>query len=852
MADIRTWLGLAAWKLGGYTDARRQGEAALELKRRLGLDHSIQLSYNALGLLAWHEGKLDEAVTRFAAALGAAEAVGDRLTAGKVASNIALVEVELARYDRAAAGFRRALDIARELGDAKLHGNALLNLGMLDVRVGDAASAVPLLLEARRLHASIAYIDGEQNALGQLGTAYAAAGNLSRAFAALDSANDLAMRHGLEQEVASNLEVMGDLYRDAGDLPKALRHYERAQSLNGELGLELERGSVLRKVAAIHRALGVSIAARTSAATAAGIHEAQGARFEEVQDLLLLAEIDGERVSTHLERAEQLVRAIGTPKAVALAALTSARLSRRSGDWARVLMLLASAEAAIRRSGFDAEAEAEALRAEALSHTARPQEARAAADRAAAALERARLGIGSGLLRAAFAADHAPLYASLIDTELRLGRPADGLRMAELARSRDIGVTGATPDTLIATLRRIRALTAALNNLLDAGDAPPAEVDALETELTGARADYESVLVRGRWNEGSREVATADEIAGVLRPGEVLLEYSIGGDAVFGFVVTSGYTRAQVLPVTRAELRAAIDIGRDALIRTGGDPTATMENLYTKLLQPFANELDGARRLIVVPHGALSSMPFAALRNPVTHRYAIEDFVIEYLPASTDVKRLRAREALTTLPPAVVFAPFPRELPGSRREGRAVAAAWPRTTVVRGRHATEAALRAALGTDAIAHVGSHAASDARTPLFSHVSLRSRGDDDGRLEIHEVFATRVRSPLVVLSGCETGPAGTNAAGLGIGGDAGTFVQAFLAAGARAVLATAWRIEDESAGMLAGEFYRSLRRADAAASLADAQRALIRSRRYRHPFYWAAYMLTGELGMAVPAD
>jgi CHAT domain-containing protein len=224
--------------------------------------------------------------------------------------------------------------------------------------------------------------------------------------------------------------------------------------------------------------------------------------------------------------------------------------------------------------------------------------------------------------------------------------------------------------------------------------------------------------------------------------------------------------------------------------------------------------------------------------------FLVEDSVVQYLPAASELPRLRAAPVLATRPRALVLQPFPKQLPGTTAEARTVKRAW-HGRILSGGRATTDAMRSALESDVVLHVSSHAAMDAQTPLFSFVSLARHAGDDGRFEVHDVFASRVRNPLVYLSGCETGLGGASTSGYESGADASTFAHAFLAAGARAVVSTVWRIEDASAAVFAGSFYRQLRSHDAAEAIARAQRELLKSAAYRQPFYWAPYLLTGDV-------
>jgi CHAT domain-containing protein len=118
------------------------------------------------------------------------------------------------------------------------------------------------------------------------------------------------------------------------------------------------------------------------------------------------------------------------------------------------------------------------------------------------------------------------------------------------------------------------------------------------------------------------------------------------------------------------------------------------------------------------------------------------------------------------------------------------------------------------------------------------------DDDGRLEVHELIAMPIRSSLVFLSGCETSALETWLDDAVRGSDHTTLAQALLYAGAGNVVGTLWRIDDAGAAAFAEPFYRSLAGAAVARSLASAQRAMLASSRFAHPYYWAGYVLNGE--------
>jgi CHAT domain-containing protein len=105
--------------------------------------------------------------------------------------------------------------------------------------------------------------------------------------------------------------------------------------------------------------------------------------------------------------------------------------------------------------------------------------------------------------------------------------------------------------------------------------------------------------------------------------------------------------------------------------------------------------------------------------------------------------------------------------------------------------------------------------------------------------------------VFLSGCETGLGAAWSTSFDRGEDYATLAQAFLYAGARNVVATLWRVADESAADFAARFYDSLPTLGAAEALATAQRRMLSDPRYQAPYFWASYQVSGDGSSGSPA-
>jgi CHAT domain-containing protein/tetratricopeptide (TPR) repeat protein len=888
-ARALTWLGLTAWRKGDYRTARRLGEDALALKQRLARQADLFKSYNALGLLAWNEGRLADATRLFGLAASAAQAAGDRKGIASASGNLALVETELGDFEAARHGFDSMLVAGRAVGDPRIEGNALTNLGMLAVRVGDPGSAVPLLDSARARYRAANYPTGEQNALGQLGTAYAALGRPGAALAALDSALELSRRQGLRQDEASNLEAMAELYRDAGDQSRALDLYARAEPINQELGLTVEAGTDLRSIAEIRAGLGAPDVARTAAHKALAAHRAAGARLEELTDLLLLARLTGEAGQADeskrwLADARILADGLRVDRAVARVAIVEAQLADRAGEGRNVLRVLALAHAQVQSPGSGLEPEALRLEARAWARAGRLDSAAAVGRRAVAALERVRGGFESGELRTSYLTARQGAYADLADVLRRLGRTEQAFEVADAARGRALvdglatlprragGAGGPTlrqADDLLRTIaelnQRIRDAESQTADPSDSGTR--AKTTFLRRRLAQTRSVYEEVAIRLRETGASPAAAmlgaaqpSADAVLTRLRADEALLEYQPAGDSLVIFVGRSGRLRALAVPLPRGGLASRVRLTR-ALIsdrgQGGKEAGPALRGLADLLVTParHAGLLAGVRDLVIVPHGVLAYLPFAALID-ASGRYLAEDFGVLTLPAASALAALRGRTAAAWADAApVVLAPDPVGLPGTEAEATAVARAVPGASVRIGREASEATVRQALAAGSLVHLASHGELNARNPMFSWlqtagVSGPERGFD-GRLEVHEILDLRIQSPLVFLSGCETAVGSAGSTSFAPGEDFATVARAFLYAGARNVVATLWRVDDEGAAAFAAEYYRRLATDGPVDALAGAQRTLARDRRFSAPYYWAGYTLAGDGQSAVPA-
>jgi CHAT domain-containing protein/Tfp pilus assembly protein PilF len=511
------------------------------------------------------------------------------------------------------------------------------------------------------------------------------------------------------------------------------------------------------------------------------------------------------------------------------------------------------------------------------------------------------------------------IYRDALRLQLELGRPQEAFHLLERFRAqaflallaeRDLSFAGDLSPGLDEERRRLAASydsnqlqLAALDPEKD-GEA----IEALQQEQVQLRRQRDEITVEMRRTAPrlaalqDPQALTLEQVREALDPGTVMLSYSAGKEQTHLFIVTRGRElQVKTLEVGRQALEQDVDRFRQLIDQTqagSGLGAAGLawfsRRLYSLLVEPAEPWIAAGDRIVLVPDGPLHLLPFAALtRKDGRH-------LVEWKPLSTvlsgtvlaELKKNRrdAAGAETSSREWVAFGDpwFPprlaqsrpedigevrlrylstraqlrwQRLPQSRREVEGIAALFPpdRRRTYLDREASEERAKAVGREARIVHFATHGYVDDRSPFDSGLVLSipeelAEGRDNGLLQVWEIFENvRLDADLVVLSACETG-IGEIRGGEGIIG----LTRAFQYAGARSVLASLWRVEDEATAELMQRFYSHLHAGKAKdEALRAAQLELIRrplrvpdgrggwtERNAASPYFWAALQLVGD--------
>jgi CHAT domain-containing protein len=345
-------------------------------------------------------------------------------------------------------------------------------------------------------------------------------------------------------------------------------------------------------------------------------------------------------------------------------------------------------------------------------------------------------------------------------------------------------------------------------------------------------------------------VPSSADIQAKLPPDAALLEYVLSDDTLAIFVLTHTELRARMVPVRAVDLRAKVELLRELVV---GERTEAWrkpaESLRRLLIDPVeqAGWLAGITHLYLVPHGVLHYLPFAALPQSRAEggHFLVEKYVLAYLPAATTLFYRQPDngngQALLALAPARSRLRF------ATQEADSVRRLFPRGSLALvGSKATETVFKETAGRYDIVHFATHGYFNRANPIFSGVELEADQDNDGGLDVHEILGLRLHASLVTLSACDTALGSGYFAEVPAGDEFVGLTRAFLFAGSSSVVASLWEVNDRSTLRFMGSFYRGLRPAGGADALAQAQRDMLRrGGPYRHPYYWAPFVLAGAM-------
>lgn len=861
MAAFAALAGQLWWEAGERDRGMEWASESIRLLRGGDDPSSLAIALNGLADFELELGDVDAAVALFEEAR--AVVADDPRWTTVVDRRIARALSVAGREAEAGPYFDRAIATARDLRDPALLGGALVD------RASNTADGDPWLAEAIEVFATAGRAEQEANAWRIRASEAAAKDDVELALQYANAGLRVAERSGNPYVLLELLQRRGRVHYIAADTENAIADYERALSLAVAWPYEVAAIEVQLARIAIAQGQPTQALPRLDRAEATG--EADPDEVLELRSSALAALGRLDEAVALAQRRRELAVDEGRLYDEAYALVELAWLARFASDGPAAVSMMQRALAMAERMTTGSRAYPAVVRrlradlADALVDAGDPHGALAELDRAAwpTALPtelamwyrvrgRAQAALGDPSAHASFttALGHARtarhVYA-IDDTLLELAvltcaTEPDAARtwLAELVPTEDVHIAGRA-EAVRACIAEGRAPAAPTV----ASAAPAAGAEDRLLELGRDVLDLPARLAVDR----ARLLALPAQLA----PDEAVVVPVVLPGAVVVFVAR--HTGVSVVEVVSSEaaVDAAVADFRDALQSPGSswptrgvrvvasasvDPSAAARALHEVVIAPIQTHLEGATTLVFAPSGRLRYVPFAALYDG--ERFLVETYRIGLLTASG--ARAEHRPLSPDAQLLVVSNPD-GTLPGATAEGKALYRTWGRrrTFVRDGTAATEPELLARLdelqNAPNVLHLATHGILRSDAPRDSYLVLA----DEGRLTLREITLLPLRqTELVVLSACETA-VGESGGGEEIRG----LAYQFEVRGAAAIVASLWAVDDSSTSEMMMALYGGIREGHGRAeALRDAQLTLLADPAWRHPYFWAPFILVGE--------
>lgn len=786
-------------------------EGAASIYNRIGRPGDAAVAYNDIGSVLQDQGKLAAAGELFRKSRehgwehwGPKQRITLLLREGTLART-------LGRPHDAIRINEEALAIARSSGDKENEARLLNNLALIHQNLAEYRKAAEFGKASLALRPP-----GDHQAraisLTNLGNIYESQGDKEEAFRTYRAAADEAEKTGDPKGLAITRVNLGIQLRKMGRPQEARVYLEQGLRLAGEIGFARLRIGARREFGLVLIALGEKDAGLT---------------------LLNEALAEAEKLGSAVDLAEtQLAIALHTPhdrKAAAERALKFARDAKQPEfEWAALTLL------------GDIEASADA-KARAIEHYTA----------AVAVIERIRRHVAGGdVQRQTFFEDKLRPYHALVELHFAAGDLREAFAWIQQAKARVL------LDSLALERRQITTAPAPQTERLDELRQKVAEADAAKQRANAerARAELDAAAQQVAAPAVLAPVSDVDQLARKLLNAETgLLEFLVLPERTLLAVLTAenGAPSLQIhaIDLPAAELRRAVEELRAALATRQLGYEKVARRLWTLLLGPAESQLTKLRRIVVAPSGSLWHLPFQVLRDE-ENRFLIDRLAVLYAPSASSLLQMKvaagAREKKNkTLLMSNPARPdsgkaFP-DLQGAARLAAELPPVYGKddTVVLTGEAASEHALKRRTGEFDTLHYAVHGVFDPATPLQSHLRLAPGEGEDGLLEAREIMELRLDASLAVLAACESGRGGEDA-GEGIIG----MTWAFFLAHCPTVVASQWKVDSASLSELSLGLHKQLAGGtSAAAALQRAATELRKNRAYRHPFYWAPFIVVG---------
>jgi tetratricopeptide (TPR) repeat protein len=862
-------IGLVHDSQGNHVEALASFQKSLTLSEDLGDQEGVASALGNIGSIYDSQGNYGQALDYYQKSLALNEALGDRAGIASMLNNMGLVYNEQGNYEQALEKYQQSLALSEAIGDRAGIARTRSNIGSVHYLQGNYLQALAAFQKSLTIEEGIGNKEGAAGSLGNIGNVHTSQGNYAQALEYFRKSLALGEELGNKALVARTWSNIGNIHYFQGNYGQAVGDLLKSLAMSEALGDRDGMASTWSSIGNAHLAQG---------------HNAQAL----------------ESYQKSLARKE----ALGDKAGIASALANIGNVHKEQGRYTQSLDLAERAVTLAQQIGsLDTLWQARLTAGAAYRYLKQPAQARQAFTEAIKTIETLRTQVAGGEQDTQrFFANKLSPYLAMADLLLTENNPAEALIYAERAKARAlldvlhsgrVNITKAMTEKEQEQERKLNNQLTSLNTQIyreKLRDQPDqTRLKDLEEQLQKQRLAYEAFETNLyaahpelKVRRSETQMLTLEEARPLLPDARAaVLKFVVAEEKSSLFVLTKSASdspaavEVKVFPIAikRKDLEERVAQFRNQVAERDQTFAKNAIALFQLLLAPAQLLLQGKTTLIIVPDGPLWELPFQALQSP-ENRYLLQDHAVFYAPSLTvlrEMVKLRRQTRAPAANPTLLAVGNPAlgqqtvrlvqdatmgeklgPLPAAQRQAEELGKLYgqQRSKVYIGADATEERVKTESANYNILHLAAHGALNNRSPMYSHIVLSQvdeNGKEDGLLEAWELMKLDLKADLAVLSACETAR-GRVAGGEGVIG----LTWALFVAGCPTTVVSQWKVNDQSTADLMVEFHRRLRTRSASLdsrnSIAQALRQsalkLLGKSQYRHPYYWAGFIVVGD--------
>ena len=767
--------------IGQPQEALKYFNQALPIKREVGDLAGVATTLSNIGAVYQSISRLQEALKHYNQALPIMREVGDRAGEAAILNNIGAVYDSISQPQEALKYLNQALPIRRSVGDRSGEATTLNNIGGVYDNIGQPQEALKYYNQALPIMREVKDRSGEATTLNNIGVVYNSIGQSQEALKFYNKALPIRREVGDIAGVAATLTNIGAVYYRISQSQEALKYYNQALPIMREVKDRAGEAAILNNIGAVYDSISQPQEALKHYNQALPIRQQVGDRAGEAGIL--------SNIGILYRDTKQPTQAIA--------------------NWQQSVQITLEIRSGLQRENRQKFLEAKRGTAVALTDILIDQNQPDRAFQWVNIATTADLADYTRLINAKVA---NPQAQKAIDEWNQKNQQLQFLRrQLEDKFSENLSRQMRELDTEVN--RKAEEISRQFPEVAELFETTPKDIAQLKASIAPDTVVIQPVLLTNVKNV----------------PNTVAI-----------FILTKDSLSVKKITIDPVEFDKLLTEHREQISsELTSDYRETGGKLYDILIRPVEDQIQALspKQLSIIATGKLRYIPFETLWDTKNRKFLIQKYPVNYLT------RISTRSIPNSTLQGGVLAlgnPIPRlpqNLPGTEAEVRNIAQLLPGSSAYIGNAATLDQFKTQAPRFPFLHLATHG-------CFQQGGCQKLGMEentllfaDSQFNIRDAALLGLQNTrLLTLSACQTAMQ-ANSNGEEISGVAYIFERA----GAQAVMASLWSVDDSATKDLMVEFYQNINKG---MSKNEALRQAKLSQISRHPFYWSPFILIGD--------